>query len=72
VQFVAKDVDAIRGDENPPRRRRPPQFHESLPHHFDKLSTSMREMEDGRNIFEPVCFVEAGFVMLAMGKGPCQ
>jgi len=27
---------------------------------------------DERNIFEPVCFVEAGFVMLAVGKGFCQ
>ena len=27
---------------------------------------------DGRNTFEPVCFVEAGFVMLAVGKGPCK
>ena len=27
---------------------------------------------DERNIFEPVCFVEAGFVMLAVGKGSCQ
>ncbi len=27
---------------------------------------------DERNIFEPVCFVEAGFVMLVVGKGFCQ
>ncbi len=27
---------------------------------------------DERNIFEPVCFVEAGFAMLAVGKGSCQ
>ncbi len=27
---------------------------------------------DERNIFEPVCFVEAVFVMLAVGKGFCQ
>jgi len=27
---------------------------------------------DERNIFEPVCLVETGFVMLTVGKGFCQ